>query len=491
MVTVRLAKPLIYHRDEEEKKMKKYEELAIKALEAMGGLDNITHVTHCATRLRLNYKTKSKVDEEALKVLPDSAGIVNKQGQVQIIVGPGVHDAYEMFLETTNWKPTDADSMESFEEEDEGPHNAMYWLNKFGNFVAPIFMPVVPAMITGGLILAIKNLLVNYFGVGIDSGTAKVMLAIFDAGFTFLPIYIGYTISAQLKMQPIMGAFLGALLVSTKISGIEGLDFMGIAIPKVSYGSSILPVILGVSFMYWVDKGLKKVIPEALVFFMKPLLTMFIVAPVTLIVLGPLGTELSGAVANGVVWLTDTLGFIAQPILAAVYPYMVMLGLDKALSPISIELIANMGFNSVTGAMGFISNVCIGATALAVATTIKNKGQKGMINSFGFTALCGVTEPAFYGGLLSRPKALLGTAIGAVSAGLVAGIFGLRIYVQGGCPGLLTFLFFVDQDGGLYYVYVAALVAAIGIIVSFVATKIILSRDMKKTEKLENKSSES
>lgn len=467
--------------------MGKYEELSKKALEAMGGIENITHVTHCATRLRINYKKKSLVDEEELKNLPDSAGIVNKQGQVQIIVGPGVHDAYETFLEISGWNPTMGTAGESEEEEDEGPHNAVYWLNKFGNFVAPIFMPVVPAMITGGLILAIKNLLVNYFGFSTDSGTAQVMLAIFDAGFTFLPVYIGYTLASQLKMQPITGAFLGALLISTKISGVEGLDFLGISIPTVSYGSSILPVVLGVGFMYWVDKGLKKIIPEALIFFLKPLLTMIIVAPVTLIVLGPLGTELSSYVAQFVVWLTDTLGFIAQPILAVIYPYMVMLGLDKALSPIGIELVASLGYNSVTGVMGFVSNICIGATALAVATTIKHKGKKGMINSFGVTALCGVTEPAFYGGLISRPKALIGTAIGAAAAGLVAGIFGLRVFVQGGCPGLLTFLFFVDQSGSLYYVIIAALVAAVGIVVSFVATKIILSKDMKKAEEIENK----
>lgn len=209
---------------------------------------------------------------------------------------------------------------------------------------------------------------------------------------------------------------------------------------------------------------------------------MIIVVPVELIVLGPLGTEVSGAIGTFCVWLGNTLGFLSQPILAAVYPYMVMLGINKALSPISIELIATVGYNSVTGSMGFISNISIGATALAVATTIKeNKAQKGMITSFAVTALCGVTEPAFYGALISRPKALLGTALGAVSGGLIAGILGLRLYVQGGCPGLLTFLFFVDESGSLHYVFVAALVAAVSIAVAFITTRIILTKDLKKT----------
>ena len=438
--------------------MGKYEELSRKALEALGGVENITHVTHCATRLRISYARKSVVNEEGLKDLPGSAGIVNKDKQIQIIIGPGVHDAYEEFLEISGWREGGAVAAE--EEEESGPKNAMYYLNKFGNFVAPIFMPVVPAMITGGMILAIKNLLVNYFGMGVDSGTAQLMLMIFDAGFAFLPVYVGYTLASQLKMQPIMGAFLGATLIAPRFATGTVTDFFGIGIPQVSYSSTVIPIVLGVFFMYYVQKVLKKIIPEALTFFLTPLITMILVVPVTLIVLGPIGNQLSGYIAAFCIWLTNTLGFIAQPILSAIYPYMVMFGLDKGLSPIGIELIANLGYNSVTGIMGFVSNICIGVTAL-----------------------CGVTEPAFYGALLSRPKALIGTAIGAVSAGLVAGLFGLRTFVQGGCPGYLTLLFFVDQNGGLHYVWIAILVAAIATIVSFLATKVILSRDMKKTAK--------
>jgi PTS system beta-glucosides-specific IIC component len=462
--------------------MGKYAEMSKLLLENVGGIGNVTHVTHCATRLRIDVAKKSLVNVEALKQLPESAGIVDKQHQIQIIIGPNVNDAYNEFLQASKWKEgMNGDA--AVEEEDEGPRNASYFLNKFGNFVAPIFMPVVPAMIVGGMILAIKNLLVNYFGMGVNGGTANIMLAIFQAAFTFLPIYIGYTLASQLKMQPIMGAFLGALLVCPKINGVKGLSFLNIPIPQVSYGSTIIPIVLGVVLMYFVDKLLKKIIPEAIVFFAKPLLTMIIVAPIELIVLGPMGTELSGAIGKACIWMGNVLGFVAQPILAAVYPYMVMFGLDKALAPISINLIATVGYNNITGCMGFVSNLCIGASALAVATTIKNnKSQKGLLASFGVTALCGVTEPAFYGGLISRPRALVGTAIGAVCGGLVAGIFGLRLFVQGGCPGLLTFLFFVDQKGGLHYVFVAVAVAVVSIITSFVATKTILTKDMKKAD---------
>lgn len=455
----------------------KYIEMSKQVLGFIGGIDNINFIEHCATRLRVHYIKKSLIDEEAIKKVENVAGLVSKVGQIQIIIGPNVNEAYNDFLEVSGWKEGQRRTGENVEEEDTEEKNAMYYVNKFGNFMAAIFMPVVPALITGGLILSIRNLLVNYFGVSVDSGTAKVLLAIFSAGFTFLPVYIGYTMARRLKMEPIMGAFLGGLLVSSAISGVEGLDFIGIPITAVEYGSTVMPIMLGVGFMYYVDKFLGRILHEAIVYFLKPLLTMIVVVPVTLIVLGPLGTVLSTYVGMGINGLMDTVGGIATPILAAINPYMVMLGLDKAIMPIGVQSVAEVGYDRVVVIMNFISNLCVGGTALAVASTIKNdKGRKGMITSFGFTALCGVTEPAFYGSLIMRPKVLIGTAIGAVSSGLIAGIFGLKSYVMGGCPGLLTALFFLNPDGSLNNMILAVVVSVVAIGVSFAATKVILTR---------------
>ncbi|MFV0479408.1 MAG: PTS transporter subunit EIIC [Anaerorhabdus sp.] len=461
--------------------MGKYAEFSRKTVEAVGGIENITQVTHCATRLRINYKAKSLVDDEALKNLPDCAGIVNKEHQIQCIIGPKVSDCFFEFMEVSGWK-ADGASTEIIAEDETGPKDAKYWVTKFGNFVAPIFMPIIPALVVGGMILAVRVLLINYFGVSMDSGTAEFMTNIFQAGFNFLPIYIGYSYSKQLKMEPILGMFLAATLVTPKFTSGVVTDFLGIPIPQVSYYSTIIPVILGVTFMYFVYKFVKKIMPEALTFFLTPLLTMIVAVPVTMIILGPLGNMMSGAVASGAVWLTDTLGFIAQPILSMIYPYMVMFGMDKALSPVGLELIANLGYNSVTATMGFVSNLAVGATALAVAFQIKdNAGQRGLLSSFGITALCGVTEPAFYGGLILRPKALIGTAIGAGCGGLFAGLFGLRIFVPWACPGLLTFLSFINPEtGSLYYVVIGAITAVITIAVSFIATTIIMKRDALK-----------
>ena len=457
--------------------MGKYTKMSQQVLEKVGGLSNITFVEHCATRLRIHYAIKSKVDVEAIKGIENVVGVVAKTGQVQIIIGPEVNDAFNDFLDISGWKPTD-DRPTVVEEEPE-KKNALYYVNKFGNFCAGIFMPIVPALITGGLILAIKNLLVNYFGMSTDSGTAKVCLAIFSAGFSMLPVWIGYTLSNKLKMEPIMGAFLGAVLVSSSISGVEGLDFFGIPIPTVTYTSSVLPIVMGVILMYWVDKLLKKIIPEMVRYFLKPLLTMLIVVPITLIVLGPIGTELSGVVGNAIQAFFNAAGFIALPICAAINPYLVMLGLDKAITPILVEGISSIGYNLAVVPMNYISNLAVGGSALAVAMHLKDKGRKGMIASFGVTALCGVTEPAFYGSLIMRPRVLIGTACGAMAGGLIAGIFQLKNYVVGGCPGFLALLFFLPSDGSMGNLILALVSGIVTVIVSFIACTIVLKKAYK------------
>lgn len=453
--------------------MGKFREFSEEILKDVGGIENITSVQHCATRLRIGYAAKSKVDVEAIKQVDGVVGVVSKAGQVQVIVGPEVPEAYSEFIEVSEFEQSAAGTVAEEEPDEKGP---MYYVTKFGNACAAVFMPIVPALITGGLILAIKNLLVNYGGMSVDSGTAKVCLAIFGAAFSMLPVWIGWNLAKQLKLEPIMGAFLGAVLVSSDISGVEGLDFLGVSIPAVSYSSSVVPVVLGVILMYWVDKGLRKIIPEVLRYFFKPLLTMAIVVPITLIFLGPIGTELSDGVGAALNSFFGAAYWLALPVCSAIYPYMVMLGLDKALQPIGVASIATMGYDLVYLPMGLISNLAVGGSALAVALSLKDKGQRGMIASFGATALCGVTEPAFYGSLIMRPRLLVGTAVGAFAGGLVGGVLGLKNYVAGGCPGFASLLYFLPPDGSVGNLVVALVSGIVAVVVSFAAVTVIIKK---------------
>lgn len=448
----------------------------------IGGKDNITQVGHCATRLRINVKDLEKINKDEINDIPGVHGHVIKGNQLQVIIGTTVGSFYQTFVEIAGYNANnDSKNDEKVEVTNK---NFKHYVDVVGGFFAEIFMPIVPALVTGGLILAFNNLLINYFGIAAESGTAKIILSIFSAAFGSLPIFLGYTTARKFKLQPIMGAFLGALLVNGAVSGVEGLDFFGIPVTTVDYFGSVLPVIMGVIFMYYVDKLLNKIIPEFGKYILVPLLTIFIVFPVTLIVLGPIGTMMSGAVGSSVMWIMDTLGFLALPLISIAYPYMVMLGIDKALMPIGFDLVASIGYDPFNMVVGFISNVAIGATALAVAYHVrKDKKKSGAYTSFGLTGLFGITEPAFYGALIGRPKALIGTAIGAGAAGLFAGIVSLKSFVMGGGPGLFTLLFFMNPDGSMNNFVFALIAGAISIIVSFVATIVLLNLDDKKKAK--------
>lgn len=466
----------------------KYSKLSEKILENIGGLENIRQVGHCATRLRISVKDESKINKEDLTNLEGSLGCVFKNGQIQIIIGTNVNEAYNDFLEVSGYNDKKTEVVDDNQNQKK---DFKYYVNLVGGFFAELFMPIVPALITGGVILAGNNLLINYFGVSPESGTAQIILAIFSAAFSMLPIYLGYTSARKLRLSPILGAFLGAILVSPSISAVEGLDFLGIPVTTVDYGGSVLPVILGVLFMYYVDKVLDKLIPEFVKYFLKPFLTMLIVVPFTLILFGPIGTVLSQYVGDGITWLMNNAGFIALPILSALYPYMVMLGLDKAIMPIGFQAVATLGYDPVVVVIGFISNLCIGASALAVSRIVKeDKEKSGAYFSFGLTGVFGITEPAFYGALIGRPKALIGTAIGAISGGIFAAIFSLKSFVMGGAPGLFTLLFFLDQEGSMSNMIIALITGAISIVVSFIATTLVLRYDKKRNEirSLTNKS---
>lgn len=455
-----------------------YKNITQEILDALGGLDNISKVGHCATRLRINYIDGSLINNEHLEKIEGVFGVVDKNKQVQLIFGGNVAQVYNHFLKYSNFDGSVSGNVEEDVNEEPVEKNFKYYVDVIGGFFAEIFMPVVPALITGGIILAINNLLINYFGVNPQSGTATIILAIFSAAFSMLPIYLGYTTARKFNLSPILGGFLGAILVNPSISGVAGLDFLGIPVTQVDYGGSIVPVVMGVAFMYYVDKFFDKIIPEFGKYLLKPFLTMLVVVPFTLIIFGPIGTLLSDYVGIFVMWLMDTLGFIALPILSLFYPYMVMLGIDKALMPIGFQAVESIGYDPFNMVVGFISNLAVGASALALSRHVRNNKEKsGAYFSFGMTGLFGITEPAFYGALIGRPRALLGTAIGAVSAGLFAGIFGMKSYVMGGAPGLFTLLFFLNPDGSMHNMMIAIITGIISITVSFIATTILLKKD--------------
>lgn len=361
--------------------MSKYSMLAKAILDLSGGEKNIAVVNHCATRLRLTINDGTKFQEEDIKALKGVMGVVNRGTEVQVIIGTEVGNVFNEFLKLGNFN-------KGGKKEETNKKNK---LTAIVDFISGTFVPVLPILVAAGLVSAVLNIAVTFCGLSADTGTYTVLNTINNAGFFFLPIYVGYSAARKIGINPMMGAYLAAILVHSNIDGVAGLDFLGIKITQATYNTSVFPIILGVLFMYLVDKGVAKITPKEIKFFAKPLITILIVTPVTLILLGPIGIYLGNFIAEGLTFINLKLGWLSVGLIGALTPILVMTGMNQALFPLVFAALADKGYDAFVMPGMLAANVAIGAAALAVWIKAKDKDNKALALSSGLTGVLGIT----------------------------------------------------------------------------------------------------
>jgi len=441
--------------------MTKYDDLAKKILETCGGTENIGVVNHCATRLRLTLNDPAKVSENDLKAISGVLGVVARGQEYQIVIGTDVGNVYNSFIQFGNFK-------KGGKVDEKGKKNIF---GTIVDFISGTFVPVLPILVAAGLVSAVLNICVTFFGLPTGTGTYMILSTINSAGFYFLPIYVGFSAAKKIGINPMMGAYLAAILIHKNIDGIAGLNFLGIPVTQATYNTSVIPIILGVLFMYYVDKGIDKITPKEIKFFAKPLLTILIVTPVTLIILGPLGIIAGNYVADGLTFINTQLGWLSVGLIGAFTPILVMTGMNQALFPLVFASMAKYNYDAFVMPGMLAANVAVGAAALAVWVKSKNKDTKALALSSGLTGVLGITEPSIFGVLLRFKRPFIGSMIGGGIGGLFAGIVQLKQYavVSPGIAALPTFIP-TDGSGVMTNFYLAIVTLAISAIVSFVAT---------------------
>ncbi len=450
--------------------MTNYPELAKTILEKSGGVANISGVSHCATRLRLTVNDVNKVDVSTLESTPGVMGVIKRNEDIQFVIGTDVGNVYSEFIKLGNYK-------KSGKVDELGKKN---WFGVAIDFVSGTFLPMLPILVAAGLISAILTIGTAFFGMSTESGTYTILSAINSAGFYFLPVYLGFSAARKLGINPFMGAYLGCILLFSTINGAAGLNFLGVPITQVAYSQSVFPIILGVLFMAVVDKVLDR-IPKEVRYFLKPLLLILIVTPVTLIVLGPIGTWLAAGLAKVLVWINQYLGFLSVGVIGAVTPLLVMTGTNQALFPPVIAAVAEFGFDPFVLPGMLAANTAVGAAALAVWLKSRNKDLKATGLSTGLTGVLGITEPSIFGVLLRLKKPFLGAMIGGAVGGLFAGIVKLKQYAIAS-PGLATLPTFISPDGNMTNFWMAVLTVVIAVSVAFAATWFLGFEDPAETE---------
>lgn len=459
-----------------------YQELAKLIIDKVGGEGNVKSLTHCATRLRFNLKDDQKAEEKTLKNTPGIMGVVNKGGQYQVIIGSDVGNVYKEIINQTNI------SNDGGEEKVEDKRSAFA---KVIDTITGIFTPILPAITAAGMLKAVLSILVVSKVLTTESQTYQIINFMADAAFYFLPILLAASSAQKFKANMFLAMMVGGILLhpnfvamvtAAKESG-EAIKLMGLPISAVSYSSSVIPIILSVWFMSYIEPIADKVSPKAIKFFSKPLITIFIVGTVSLVVLGPIGYLISDAISNGITALESVSPWIVPLLVGTFTPLLVATGTHYGLVPIGINNRMTTGFDTVIYPGMLASNVSQGAAAIGVGIKSKDSTIKQLAYSAGLTGLFGITEPALYGVNLRFKTPLYAAMIGGAAGGLFMGIFRVRNF-SGGSPGLLTLPSYIG-DNTLTFFYYACIGAVISIVVTFIAT-LILYKDQAAEETAES-----
>ena len=456
-----------------------YKKLAEIILENVGGQDNITGLTHCATRLRFNLKDENKANTEILKKTKGVMGVVKSGGQYQIIIGSDVASVYKPLTTIANINVTENNQKEAVQKKNIG--------TKIVDTLTGIFPPILPAITAAGMIKAVLSLLVVFKVVESTSQSYQIITFMADSAFYFLPILLASSAAKKFNCNQYLAIMVGGILLHpTFVSMVNSANETGeviklfmIPIYNASYSSSVIPIILSVWFMSYVEPFADKISPKAIKFFSKPLITILITGTVALSVLGPIGYIISNYIAD-FLKMMESYSWLVSTILGALFPLLVMTGTHYAIVPIGINNRMTMGYDSMVYPNNLASNVAQGGATLAVALKSKVADIKQLASSSGITAVCGITEPALYGVNVRFRTPLYSAMIGGAVGGFFAGISKIKNY-SGGSPGLLTLPSYIGNDS-LRDFYLACITAVIAFVVAFVVSFILYKDPIEEVE---------
>lgn len=454
-----------------------YKKTATDILKLVGGEKNVASVTHCATRLRFNLKDEAKADTEAIKKVKGVMGVTNSGGQFQVIIGNDVNNVHKELLELGSFKGSGTAKAAK-----KGRISTVL------DTLSGIFTPILPAMIGCAMIKAVLLILKSAGLMQNNSQFITIMTFIGDSAYYFLPMLLAWSSATKFKTNVGLALALAGVLLHPSFSTLMGagkpVAFLGLSITKATYSSSVIPIILAVWAMSYVERFAEKFSPNVVKSILKPLIIVIVMAPLTLIVIGPLGTVIGNYVAGGVTYVNTHMGWLVSGIVGGTFPFLIMTGMHYSLGPIAITAYTTTGVEGIIGPGMLIHSMAQGGAALAVAVRTKNKDFRQVASSTSMTALLGITEPAMYGVNLRLRKPLIAVVIGGVAGGLYVGAFGVARSAMG-VTGLATLPAFITANpSNLRNAVIGCL---IGFGVSFVITMILGFEDVavdEETQKL-------
>lgn len=395
--------------------------VAGEVVEAVGGASNISAAAHCATRLRLVIADESKINQQALDDNEDLKGTFAAGGMFQIIVGPGdVDQVYAKMVANHGVREVSKDEAK---EEAEAGGNIF---SRFVKMIADIFVPVLPALIAGGLLMALHSVLTaqGLFG---EKSVIEMYPAMTDydalinlvssAAFAFLPVLVGFSAAKRFGGNTYLGAAMGAAMVSPSLLSAYSMtdaaaaakfwaytdqssvwNLFGLEVTKVGYQAMVIPTLVVTWIMCLIEKSLHKVLKGTADFLLTPLITLLVTGFLAFVIVGPVTRELSNYLTYGINWAYTTLGVFGGLIFGFFYSAIVVTGLHQSFPAIEIPLLpSNGGVGDFIFPIASMANVAQGAAALAVFFKTRDAKLKGLAGAGGVSAVFGITEPAIFG----------------------------------------------------------------------------------------------
>ncbi|MCR0567521.1 beta-glucoside-specific PTS transporter subunit IIABC [[Clostridium] innocuum] len=456
-----------------------YETLAKEILNSVGGRDNVNSLTHCITRLRFKLKDESKAQDEVLKSMEGVVTVMKSAGQYQVVIGNQVQDVYEQIVPLLHAEQSQ--TVQSAEKEK--------LLDRFVDIISGIFQPILGIMAACGMIKGVNMLFMTLGLYAETSGGYRIINAIGDALFTFLPLFLGYTSAKKFGLKPMVGLVIGGIMCypgiqSSTLSGsleplytmFEGtmfaspvyIDFFGIPVISMDYTSTVIPVIFIVYFASKCEKLFSKIVPDLVKFFFVPMLTLLVALPIGFLLIGPVATFGSKIIAETIISIRNVSPMLAGGLVGLTWQILVIFGLHWGFIPVYINNIVTNGYDNVMMPF-FACTFATSAVILVIMMKTKDRKMKELCLPNFISGIFGVTEPGIYGILLPLKKPFIISCIAGGIGGAFYGFCNFRKFSMGGM-GIFEFPAMMEPDGS----WGNLLVAGSGVLLTMLVAVILM-----------------
>ena len=439
--------------------MNEYRQTAEAIIAAVGGKENIAAATHCATRLRMVLKDEGKIDKAAVDAIPLAKGNFLTAGQFQIILGTGtVNKVTAELLDITGVK-----QVSTQEAKDLGAAKGNL-VQRFVKTLSDIFVPIIPAIVAGGLLMGLNNVLTAHDLVIKGktlieaypqwAGLAEMINTFANAPFVFLPILIAFSATRIFGGNPYLGAVLGMIMVHPDLTNNYALaqatadgtlqywNILGFSVAKVGYQGTVLPILVCSWILAKLERSLRRVIPASVDLLLTPLLAIFITALLTFTIVGPATRDAGIAFTDAIQWLYNTAGVLGGAILGGLYAPVVITGMHNSFIPVETQLIADIANTGGTFIfpIAAMNNISQGAAAFGALFCTRDAKLKGVASASGISAVLGITEPAMFGVNLRLRYPFYAALIGTASASAYITLYKTKAVALGaaGIPGIIS-----------------------------------------------------